>query len=133
MLITNPTQVKNLEKETKAITTREGSTSQKIRDLFHLGYAIKEISILVGVRYNFAYNVISNYVNIQDIETHKTTKESKGDKIVEMYLEGQKPKDIAKALRSNVNYVYQTINKYRDSILVQVDVDHMVEVDVSEC
>jgi len=38
---------------------RKMNKSQKIRALFNAGKAIKEISELLEIRYNFAYNVIS--------------------------------------------------------------------------
>ena len=38
---------------------RKMNKSQKIRALFSAGKAIKEISELLEIRYNFAYNVIS--------------------------------------------------------------------------
>jgi len=38
---------------------RKMNKSQKIRSLYDAGKAIKEISELMNIRYNFAYNVVS--------------------------------------------------------------------------
>lgn len=99
---------------TKTLKDEGVSKSAKIKMLFDLGYDVKEISTLLDIRYNFAYNVISNYVNIENIEVENNRKDSKKDKIIELFLEGKSNKEIAKIMKSNYNYVYNVIKKYKN-------------------
>lgn len=85
------------------------SKSQKFIKLYDLGMEIKEISTLCEVRYNFVYNVISNYTRMNDLElrTNKTNENSKKSLILKLYNEGKSNIEIAKELKTNYNYVYK--------------------------
>ena len=50
------------------ILKAEGSKSSKMKELYNGGMEIKEIAEVLGVRYNFVYNVISNECRVNDIE-----------------------------------------------------------------
>lgn len=89
------------------------SKSSKIKSLFDSGLEIKEISTLLNIRYNFAYNVISNYVNVNSIEIEQTKKENKKEKIIELYLQNKSNKEISIELKTNYNYVFNTIKEYK--------------------
>lgn len=104
------------EKSSKVIKILENesiSKSQKMKELFNLGFEVKEISTLMNVRYNFVYNVISNYVHMNNLETVSTKKEGKKDKIIQMYLEGKSNKEISIELKTNYNYVFNVLKKYK--------------------
>ena len=62
-------KVKSLEKEVaNIISNEEVSKSSKIKDLFLLGLTIKDISKKLDIRYQFVYNVVTNFVNTAGIE-----------------------------------------------------------------
>ena len=72
---------------------------------------IKEIAQLMQIRYNFAYNVISNYCNIEDIEVEATHAISKKDQVIALFQAGRSNKEIAKELKTNYNYVCKILKE----------------------
>jgi transposase len=98
--------------QVEVIMTQEASKSNKMKQLFDLGLDVKEIAQIMDVRYNFVYNVVSNYVNVDDIPVSHTQAESKKDQIIEMFEEGKSNKEIAKALKLNYNYIYKVVREY---------------------
>jgi len=101
------------ESTIKKIVSSETSKSAKMKELFDLGVEIKEIAAIMEVRYNFVYNVISNYVTMNGIETESTKKVGKKDAIIELFLQGKSNKEIAIELKANYNYVFNTIKTYK--------------------
>ena len=93
------------------------SKSQKFIKLYDLELEIKEIATLMNVRYNFVYNVISNYTRINDIElrTNKTNENSKKNLILQLYKTGKSNTEIAKELKTNYNYVYKITKEAMNS------------------
>lgn len=89
------------------------SKSAKMKALFDLGVPVKEIATTMNVRYNFVYNVVSNYVNMNDIEVVTVKKEGKKEKIIAMYLNGASNKEIAIELKTNYNYVHNVLKAYK--------------------
>lgn len=106
---------KELEQATQAVLGNKAiSKSQMMKDLADLGYSIKEIAELADVRYNFVYNVVSNYFNLnQDFQIENTAKAGKKDEIIAMYLQGKKNKEISIELKTNYNYVFNVIKQYK--------------------
>ncbi|MMZ45194.1 hypothetical protein D3C76_169640 [compost metagenome] len=103
-----------VQKDTeKVLADKEISKSQKMKDLFHLGYAVNEISDMLKVRYNFVYNVISNYVTVEGITVEKSEKFGKKDQIIALWLNGSTLKAISGELKTNYNYVYNVIKTYK--------------------
>jgi transposase len=110
----NVIAVKGLEKKVQGVLNDEGlSKSAKIKNMFDLGLEVKEIANLMGIRYNFAYNVISNYCNMNGLEVETTKKENKKDRIIELHLEGKSNKEISIELKTNYNYVFNTLKQYK--------------------
>jgi transposase-like protein len=101
-----------LETNVKGIYDQPISKSAKMKQMFDLGLDVKVIAEIMGVRYNFVYNVVSNYVNIQDIPVSKTAGESKKDTIIQLFLDGKTNKEIAKELKLNYNYIYKVIREF---------------------
>ena len=98
------------KKEIETIVTNEAvSKSKRFIELYSNGLEIKEIALLFNVRYNFVYNVISNYTRINDLElrTKQRNGESKKDKIVELFNLGKSNTEICKELKCNYQYVYK--------------------------
>lgn len=91
----------------------ELSKSKKMIELFNLGFEVKTISQLLDVRYNFVYNVVSNYINVNGLTVESNKQESKKDLIVELFKQGKSNKEISIELKTNYNYVYNTIKSYK--------------------
>ena len=120
MKIENVKQVKSLDKEIENILKNvETSKSMKMKQLFLLGLGIKEISVRLNVRYNFVYNVISNYVIVEGISVIQETKENKKDKIVELFNQGKSNKEISITLKTNYNYVYKITKELKQQQLTK--------------
>jgi DNA-binding NarL/FixJ family response regulator len=113
MKINNEKEIKNLDEKVEKILKTETSKSNKIKELFNLGLEIKDIAALLNIRYNFAYNVISNYIIINDIEIIKEEKESKKDKVIELHKKGKTNIEISKELKTNYNYIYKIIKEFK--------------------
>jgi transposase-like protein len=104
-------------KDIKAIMADEKmSKSEKVRRLFLGGMDVKEIAEVLNIRYNFAYNVLSNYVNINDIPVEKTQKESKRDDIVKLLDEGKTLADISRITKTNYNYIWKISKEHKDEV-----------------
>lgn len=97
----------------KIVADEKLSKSKKMIAIYLLGVEIKEVAILMGTRYNFVYNVVSNHCNVTGIKLETTKKEGKKDLIVAMYLEGKSNKEISIDLKTNYNYVFNTIKEYK--------------------
>mgnify|MGYP001292067284 CR=1 FL=1 len=91
----------------------ELSKSKKMIALFELGLPVKDIHELMGVRYNFVYNVVSNYCNMNGIATESTVKDGKKDQIIALFKEGKSLKEIAIELKTNYNYVFNVVKQYK--------------------
>lgn len=85
------------------------SKSKKFIILYNEGLEIKEIASLFNVRYNFVYNVVSNYCRMNEIElrTNNVDGSSKKVMIEELFKQGKSNTEIAKELKTNYNYVYK--------------------------
>jgi DNA-binding NarL/FixJ family response regulator len=97
----------------KIVESKKRTKSEKMKELFIGGLEVKEISILMNVRYNFVYNVVSNYVRMNDLE-EKVISEKKinrKDDIVKLMKEGKSNIEISKILKCNYNYVWKICNE----------------------
>ena len=85
------------------------SKSKKFITLYNEGLEIKEIASLFNVRYNFVYNVVSNYCRMNEIElrTNQVNGSSKKVMIEELFKQGKSNTEISKELKTNYNYVYK--------------------------
>jgi hypothetical protein len=132
MEINVKTQQKASEKILADTTT---SKSQKMKDLFDLGFEVKTISETMQVRYNFAYNVISNYVNMNKIELVQTEKSGKKEQIIELHKAGKTNKEISIELSTNYNYVFNVLKTYKASLpklvidLTKINIDKEVHAE----
>lgn len=96
------------------VVASEASKSSKMKALFDLGMPVKEIAAVLQVRYNFVYNVVSNYIIQNDIPTVTNKKPAKKEQIVAMHKEGATVKQIAIELKVNTNYVYNTLKALKE-------------------
>ena len=106
-----------MKNEIKKILESDLSKSKKMIELYNQNLEIKEISTLLDVRYNFVYNVISNFCRMNDVElrTNKDNNNSKKALIVELFNAGKSNTEIAKELKTNYNYVYKITKEAMNS------------------
>lgn len=117
MLVKEIKKVKSLEKEVaNIISNEEVSKSSKIKDLFLLGLTVKDISKKLDIRYQFVYNVVTNFVNTAGIEVVTEERTSKKGTIIELYLQGRTNKEISIELKVNYNYVFKVLKDYKLSL-----------------
>lgn len=85
------------------------SKSKRMIELYNNGVEITQISELFAVRYNFVYNVVSNFCRMNDVElrTNRDSSDSKKAKIIAMLQEGKTKTEIAKELQVYYNYVFK--------------------------
>lgn len=96
-------------KEITTIIKNAASKSKAMVELYNGGLEIKQISQVMDVRYNFVYNVVSNYCRMNEVKlrTNKTSTSSKKVMIEHLFKEGKTNVEIAKELKTNYNYVYK--------------------------
>ena len=84
--------------------------SEGMKALYNAGVEIKEIAAFYGVRYNFVYNVVSNYCRMNDVvlrTNHRDSGNHKKDQIIALLKAGKACVEISKELKTNINYVYK--------------------------
>ena len=107
-------QTNNVSKEEiDSIINKESSKSSRMKELFLLGIDIKQISILMNTRYQFVYNVCSNFVNIESLEIVQEEKHSKKSEVIALFLNNHSNIEISKLLKTNYNYVYKILKEYK--------------------
>ena len=111
MKILTAKTTENINTDIDAILKTDSTKSAKMTAMFELGLDIKTIAAVIGVRYNFVYNVIQNFVIKNDIATETETKISKKAIIKELAAAGKTKIEIAKTLKVDYNYVWQTLNQ----------------------
>jgi DNA-binding NarL/FixJ family response regulator len=99
--------------EIDTVIKSEVSKSEKMKKLFQGGMDVKAISELMGTRYNFVYNVVSNMIRVNDLENEiiKEAKDNKHSEIVRLLTEGKSNIEISKELKVNYNYVWKVVNE----------------------
>ena len=96
-------------KKITTIINNAASKSKAMIELYNEGLEIKEIATAMDVRYNFVYNVVSNFCRMNDVElrTNKNKENSKKVLIEQLFKEGKTNTEIAAELKTNYNYVYK--------------------------
>ena len=97
------------QNEIQTIINNATSKSKAMVELYNAGCEIKQIAQAMDVRYNFVYNVVSNYCRMNEVElrTNKENGNSKKAQIAKLFAQGKSNTEIAKALKTNYNYVYK--------------------------
>ena len=96
--------------EQAMIVAAEGmNKSDKIKALFEGGLEVKDIGELLKIRYNHAYNVIQNYIIVNDIEVEKSARSVNAKKleVISILVNGGKLIEAARATKSSYNYVWK--------------------------
>lgn len=100
-------------KEKMAIVNGEATKSAKMKELYNGGCEIGEIAKLMGVRYNFVYNVISNAAMKAGEEVRVTRKNGTVKaSIIQKIEEGKTNKEISQELGVLYNYVFKVRKDY---------------------
>ena len=98
----------NSKNKVQEILKAEGSKSSKMLKLYNEGMEIKEIAQLMGVRYNFVYNVVSNDCRKAGTEVRVMRKNGTVKASIEALIaEGKTNAEISKELSVNYNYVFK--------------------------
>lgn len=100
--------------EVRKIVENGKNKSSIMVELYDKGMNLGEIAKAVNVRYQFVYNVISDYCRRNGLEKRGSNKEevSKKDIIIGLVKEGKSNSEISKELRCNYNYVYKVSTEY---------------------
>lgn len=113
---------KVLAKKVEEVMGKEGvSKSGKMKELFNLGLEVKDIALMLGVRYNFVYNVVSNMVIIEGIEVESNRKASKKDAVWGLLDQGKTVKEIAIELKTNYNYIYKLKKEWEVEVIKETE------------
>lgn len=96
----------------RKILEQDISKSQKMIQLYNGGLEIKEIANIMGVRYNFVYNVISNYCRMNDIQMRVVEKENKKATIIQLIEAGKSNVEISAETKCCYNYVFGVRKAY---------------------
>jgi hypothetical protein len=105
--------VKRIEnEEVEKILKENVSKSEKMIELFKGGLDSLEISKLMGVRSNFSYNVISNYVRKNDIKVEKKNRGVIKDEVLKCKKEGLSIVDCCSKLKLDYSRVWGIYNDY---------------------
>lgn len=103
-------------KEKMTIVNSEATKSAKMKALYNGGVEIGEIAKLLGVRYNFVYNVISNDAMKKGEQVRVTRKNgSVKAEIIKKIDEGKSNKEISQELGVLYNYVFKVRKDYEMS------------------
>lgn len=101
------------KEEISSILKAEVSKSSKMVQLYNGGLEIGEIAKLMGVRYNFVYNVVSNECRKSGEEVRVTRKQGTvKNAIIALVQEGKSNVEISKQLAINYNYVFKVKKEY---------------------
>lgn len=94
--------------EIRKIKESAPSKSQAIITMFQKGMETGEIAKAMGIRYQFAFNVIQNHCFKTGVDMPKREKgETKKAQIIELLKKDMRPSEIAKTMQCNSNMVYK--------------------------
>lgn len=101
------------KEELRKVLNGEGSKSSKMITFYNQGMEIGEIAKLMGVRYNFVYNVVSNDCRKAGTDVRVTKKNGTVKQgIIELINANKSNTEIAKELAINYNYVFKVRKEY---------------------
>jgi transposase-like protein len=105
--------IKMEKAEIKKIVENEGSKSSKMIAMYNGGMDIGSIAKVMGVRYNFVYNVVSNDCRKNGMEVKTLRKQGEvKESIIALIKEGKSNTEISKELAKNYNYVFKVRKEF---------------------
>ena len=115
------------EEQIKEVVSSEISKSAKIKTLFEHGLEVKEISKLLDIRYNFAYNVIQNHVIVNDIAIDTEKKATRKDEVFALFDEGKSLTEVSRELKMNYNYVWKLRKEWEREAAKAVEAEEVAK------
>jgi len=112
MKISNQNQNIAIE-DVATIVDSELPKSQKMRNLFDAGLTINEISNLLGVRYNFVYNVMQNHILKNGYEVSIDKSSGKKEIVRELLAQGKTIAEISQEIATTYNYVWKLVHEIK--------------------
>jgi hypothetical protein len=109
------------EDQVKELLAQDISKSAKVKVLFDHGFEVKDIANLLKIRYNFAYNVIQNYVVVNGIAVETAKKETKKDAVYALFEQGKTLGEVSKELKMNYNYVWKLHKEWERAAAAEVE------------
>ena len=101
------------KQDVNTIINAEASKSKKMIELYNGGMDIGSIAKLMGVRYNFVYNVVSNEGRKAGLEVRTMRKQGEvKDSIITLIQDGKTNAEISRELGKNYNYVFKVRKEY---------------------
>lgn len=94
------------------IMKQDTSKSKKMIALYNEGMEIKDIAQVMGTRYNFVYNVVSNYCRMNDIAMRVVERENKKATIIQLIEAGKSNVEISAETKCCYNYVFGVRKAY---------------------
>lgn len=110
--------LEELPKEEKMHSNKkdEPSKSDLIRELYEQGNSISQIARKLHAHYSFVYQVCKKHAEVVEdgvFSTQEPDKQTKADKMRELWDEGKNIGEIAKQLNANYSYVWSVVDTYR--------------------
>lgn len=96
----------------KKIVEQDISKSQRMIQLYNEGMEVKDIANVMGTRYNFVYNVVSNYCRMNDLSMRVVEKENKKATIITLIEAGKSNVEISAETKCCYNYVFGVRKAY---------------------
>lgn len=91
--------------------------SEKMRQLYELGYDLTAIANTLGVRYNFVYNVITDYLRTRTAQVMAGDYVTKKQQIIGLFEEGETMPEISKKLHTDYNYVRRVVKEHKNEMI----------------
>ncbi len=105
--------IKMKAEEIRKIVEADGSKSSKMMRFYNEGLEIGEIAKIMGVRYNFVYNVVSNECRKAGNEVRVLRKQGDvKESIIALIKDGKSNTEISRELAKNYNYVFKVRKEY---------------------
>lgn len=97
------------QKEINQVLNSQDSKSKKMVTLYNGGMEITEIATLMNTRYNFVYNVVSNYcrMNTVELRTNRDNGNTKKAQIMTLLAEGKTKTEVATEMKCMYTYVFK--------------------------
>lgn len=118
MLKLNVEKVISAKAASKVVADESASKSAKMITLFLGGMDVKAIAILMDVRYNFVYNVVSNYARKEGLAGQMIQEKKTGvkDNVIALIEEGKTNVEISAILKANYNMVWKIRKEYEKGL-----------------
>lgn len=95
--------------------------SEKMRRLYELGLDLTTIANYMHVRYNFVYNVVTDYLRVRSAQVMTGDYVTKKQQIIGLFEEGESMPHISQKLHTDYNYVRRVVKEHKSEINHNMD------------